>query len=96
MTAPPIISQRQAMFAVPPLRRGRHSVAHVHHLPPSRIEIVNRRVRAAHQRAALFVADRTRPAHLDVVRDRAAKWSAIAVPVAVYVAVAFAALGGVR
>lgn len=88
-----IISQRQTLVAVPPLRRGRHSAAHVHSLPPSRIELVNRRVRVAHQRAARLVADRMRPAHLDIVRARAAKWSAIAVPVAMYISVVLAVIG---
>lgn len=91
-----IISQRQTLVAIPPLRRGRHSTAYVHSLPPSRIELVNRRVRSANQRAARLVADRMRPAHLNVVRARAARWSAIAVPVAIYAAVVLAVIPGVR
>lgn len=87
-----IISQRQTLAAVPPLRRGRHSTAHVHSLPPSRLELLNRRARAAHQRAARFLADRTRDEHLEVVRARVTKWSAIAVPVALYVAIALGAV----
>lgn len=88
-----IISQRQTLAAIPPIRRGRHSVAHIHSQPPNRIELLNRRVQTAQQRASRFVADRMRPEHLDVVRARAARWSAIAVPVAMYISVALAVVG---
>ena len=87
-----IISQRQTLVAIPPIRRGRHSVAHVHSLPPNRIELLNRRVQSTQQRASLFFADRLRPEHLDVVRARVAKWSAIALPIVLYVAVVLGAV----
>jgi len=80
--------RRGPVTAVPPqLRRGRHSVARVHNLGPTRIEILS-------LRAAAFFADRMRPEHLDIVRARVAKWSAIALPVALYLVIAAGAVVG--
>jgi uncharacterized RmlC-like cupin family protein len=84
MTAPPIIQYRRITISVPPqVRRGRHAVA----AHPSAVTIVSRQ-------AAVWFAIRFREANLDVVRARVARWSVIAVPAAVYVAVVLASIGG--
>lgn len=80
-----IISQRRPIVAMPPqLRRGRHALNRSRQ--PHGFDMLD-------QRVARWFADRMRPDHLDIVKARAARWSAIAVPVAMYISVALAVVG---
>lgn len=80
-----IIPQRRAIVAAlpPHLRRGRHALAR----HPRRLELINRRV-------ARFYAERSRPAHLDLVRARVTRWSAIAIVIALYLGITLGAVLG--